>query len=226
VRLKLMTDAVHEHGRDRRNMNFGMAGALQLEPAQPRSLPVALGRPSWLSTHLGWVFMGKLRPRTMGTRATSRSVDGRPDGGAARPEAGVRQSFNVYDGMGYPCPMSFYATNYNHRTTRFYGRNDRERVAAWCGGKNCSRSPAMAAGDKVRRGLAHQFGELSGKQAKCASRRARKRTLLGEIPDLWDVQMDSSRPDSRPVRYFSPAGQSRAPSSISLLKQLTKTEKT
>src|SRR5258708_7053810 len=86
------------------------------------------------------------------------------------------------------------------------------------------RPPAIgtgdAVGDKCGVALRISLEELRGKPGINAPSEAHEAvTLLGEIPDLWDVKMDSSPTDCAPSR-FSPEG-SHEPV-VNFVKQLTK----
>ena len=121
----------------------------------------------------------------------------------------------VYAGMGY-LPYEFLLPEYNHRTDA-YGGSIENRVRLV---RELLEVTRDAVGDKCAVALRISMEELRGRPGKNAASEAHEVvTLLADIPDLWDVKMDSSPTDCAPSR-FSPEG-SHEPI-INFVKQLTK----
>ncbi len=121
----------------------------------------------------------------------------------------------VYAGMGY-LPYEFLLPEYNHRTDA-YGGSIENRVRLVREMLEVTRD---AVGDKCGVALRISLEELRGKPGVNAPSEAHEVvSLLGEIPDLWDVKMDSSPTDCAPSR-FAPEG-SHEPI-VNFVKQLTR----
>ena len=122
----------------------------------------------------------------------------------------------VYAGMGY-LPYEFLLPEYNRRTDA-YGGSIENRVRLV---RELLEVTRDAVGDKCAVALRISMEELRGRPGRNAASEAHEVvTLLADVPDLWDVKMDSSPTDCAPSR-FSPEG-SHEPV-INFIKQLTKT---
>ena len=205
----LMTDAVHEHG-SLAGVELWHGGACTLNRTS-RLAPLSPSGMPWMSTHLG--FMGNLRPRTMDASDISDLLKWQAAAARRAKVAGFDIVY-VYAGMGY-LPYEFLLPEYNHRTDGY-------------GGSICNRVRLVrellevtrdAVGGKCAVALRISMEELRGRPGRNAESEAHEVvTLLGEIPDLWDVKMDSSPTDCAPSR-FSPEG-SHEPV-INFVKRLT-----
>jgi len=206
----LMTDAVHEHG-SLAGIELWHGGACTLNRTS-RLAPLSPSGMPWLSTHLG--FMGNLRPRTMDAGDIRDLLKWQAAGARRAMQAGFDIVY-VYAGMGY-LPYEFLLPEYNHRTDA-YGGSIQNRVRLV---RELLEVTRDAVGDKCGVALRISLEELRGKPGTDAPSEAHEVvTLLRDIPDLWDVKMDSSPTDCAPSR-FSPEG-SHEPI-ISFVKQLTK----
>jgi len=205
----LMTDAVHRHG-SLAGVELWHGGACtmnrtsRLAPLSPSGMP-------WMSTHIG--FMGNLRPRTMDA-ADIQDLLRWQAAGARRAQAAGFDIVYVYAGMGY-LPYEFLLPEYNHRTDG-YGGSIENRVRLV---RELLAVTRDAVGDKCAVALRISLEELRGKPGKTAPSEAHEVVaLLADLPDLWDVKMDSSPTDCAPSR-FSPEG-SHEPI-VNFVKQLT-----
>src|ERR1700691_1456682 len=205
----LMTDAVHRHGA-LAGVELWHGGACtmnrtsRLAPLSPSGMP-------WMSTHVG--FMGNLRPRTLDARDIRELLRWQA-AGARRAQAAGFDIVYVYAGMGY-LPYEFLLPEYNRRTDA-YGGSIENRVRLV---RELLAVTRDAVGDKCAGALRISMEELRGRPGKNAASEAHEVVaLLADIPDLWDVKMDSSPTDCAPSR-FSPEG-SHEPI-INFVKQLT-----
>ena len=206
----LMTDAVHEHG-SLAGIELWHGGACTLNRTS-RLAPISPSGMPWLSTHLG--FMGNLRPRTMDAGDIRDLLTWQAAGARRAMQAGFDIVY-VYAGMGY-LPYEFLLPEYNHRTDA-YGGSIQNRVRLV---RELLEVTRDAVGHKCGVALRISLEELRGKPGTDALSEAHEVvTLLSDIPDLWDVKMDSSPTDCAPSR-FSPEG-SHEPI-INFVKQLTK----
>jgi dimethylamine/trimethylamine dehydrogenase len=205
----LMTDAVHEHGA-LAGIELWHGGACTLNRTS-RLAPLSPSGMPWLSTHLG--FMGNLRPRTMDISDIRDLLKWQAAGARRAMQAGFDIVY-VYAGMGY-LPYEFLLPEYNHRTDAYGGPiENRVRLV-----RELLEVTRDAVGDKCGIALRISLEELRGKPGVSAPSEAHEVvTLLDEIPDLWDVKMDSSPTDCAPSR-FSPEG-SHEPI-VNFVKQLT-----
>jgi len=206
----LMTDAVHEHGA-LAGIELWHGGACTLNRTS-RLAPLSPSGMPWMSTHLG--FMGNLRPRTMDA-GDIRDLLKWQAAGARR---AVRAGFDivyVYAGMGY-LPYEFLLPEYNHRTDGYGGSiGNRVRLV-----RELLEVTRDAVGDRCGVALRISLEELRGKPGVDAPSEAHEVVhLLADIPDLWDVKMDSSPTDCAPSRF---AGEGSHEPIVNFVKQLTK----
>ena len=206
----LMTDAVHEHG-SLAGIELWHGGACTLNRTS-RLAPLSPSGMPWLSTHLG--FMGNLRPRVM-DRSDIRDLLRWQAAGARRAMQAGFDIVYVYAGMGY-LPYEFLLPEYTHRTDAYGGPiANRVRLV-----REMLEVTRDAVGNRCAVALRISLEELRGKPGVDAPSEAHEVVqLLGEIPDLWDVKMDSSPTDCAPSR-FSPEGSHER--IVDCVKQLTK----
>ena len=206
----LMTDAVHEHG-SLAGIELWHGGACTLNRTS-RLAPLSPSGMPWLSTHLG--FMGNLRPRTMDVGDIRDLLKWQAAGAKRAMQAGFDIVY-VYAGMGY-LPYEFLLPEYNHRTD-VYGGSIQNRVRLV---RELLEVTRDAVGDKCGVALRISLEELRGKPGTDAPSEAHEVvTLLSDIPDLWDVKMDSSPTDCAPSRFSSEGSHEPI---INFVKQLTK----
>lgn len=206
----LMTDAVHEHG-SLAGIELWHGGACTLNRTS-RLAPLSPSGMPWLSTHLG--FMGNLRPRTMDVGDIRDLLKWQAAGAKRAMQAGFDIVY-VYAGMGY-LPYEFLLPEYNHRTD-VYGGSIQNRVRLV---RELLEVTRDAVGDKCGVALRISLEELRGKSGTDAPSEAHEVvTLLSDIPDLWDVKMDSSPTDCAPSRFSSEGSHEPI---INFVKQLTK----
>ncbi len=165
----------------------------------------------WMSTHIG--FMGNLRPRAMDAADIQDLLRWQAAGARRAMQAGFDIVY-VYAGMGY-LPYEFLLPEYNQRTDA-YGGSIQNRVRLVREMLEVTATPS-AIGARLRCGSA--WKSCAASRARTPRPRPRGRILLADIPDLWDVKMDSSPTDCAPSR-FSPEG-SHEPI-INFVKQLTR----
>jgi len=206
----LMTDAVHEHGA-LAGIELWHGGACTLNRTS-RLAPLSPSGMPWLSTHLG--FMGNLRPRTMDAGDIRDLLKWQAAGARRAMRAGFDIVY-VYAGMGY-LPYEFLLPEYNHRTDGYGGSiGNRVRLV-----RELLEVTRDAVGDRCGVALRISLEELRGKPGVDAPSEAHEVVqLLGEIPDLWDVKMDSSPTDCAPSRF---AGEGSHEPVVNFVKQLTR----
>ena len=187
-----MTDAVHAHGA-LAGVELWHGGACtlnrtsRLPPLSPSGMP-------WMSTHLG--FMGNLRPRSMDARDIADLLKWQAAGARRAMQAGFDIVY-VYAGMGY-LPYEFLLPEYNHRTDA-YGGGIENRVRLVRELLDVTRD---AVAGKCAVALRISLEELRGRPGQGAESEAHEVvTLLRDVPDLWDVKMDSSPTDCAPSRF-------------------------
>jgi dimethylamine/trimethylamine dehydrogenase len=205
-----MTDAVHEHGA-LAGIELWHGGACTLNRTS-RLAPLSPSGMPWLSTHLG--FMGNLRPRTMDAGDIRDLLKWQAAGARRAMRAGFDIVY-VYAGMGY-LPYEFLLPEYNHRTDGYGGSiGNRVRLV-----RELLEVTRDAVGDRCGVALRISLEELRGKPGLNAPSEAHEVVqLLGEIPDLWDVKMDSSPTDCAPSRF---AGEGSHEPVVNFVKQLTR----
>jgi dimethylamine/trimethylamine dehydrogenase len=205
----LMTEAVHEHGA-LAGIELWHGGACTLNRTS-RLAPLSPSGMPWLSTHLG--FMGNLRPRTMDASDIQDLLKWQAAGARRAMQAGFDIVY-VYAGMGY-LPYEFLLPEYNHRTDGYGGPiENRVRLV-----RELLEVTRDAVGHRCGVALRISLEELRGKPGRHAESEAHEVvTLLGEIPDLWDVKMDSSPTDCAPSRF---AAEGSHEPIINFVKRLT-----
>jgi dimethylamine/trimethylamine dehydrogenase len=188
----LMTDAVHEQGA-LAGIELWHGGACSLNRSS-RLPPLSPSGMPWLSTHVG--FMGNLRPRTMDTGDIRELLRWQAAGARRALQAGFDIVY-VYAGMGY-LPYEFLLPEYNHRTDAYGGSiENRTRLV-----RELLEVTRDAVGHRCGVALRISLEELRARPGIDAPSEAHEVVrLLGEIPDLWDVKMDSSPTDCAPSRF-------------------------
>jgi dimethylamine/trimethylamine dehydrogenase len=188
----LMTEAVHRHGA-LAGVELWHGGACSLNRTS-RIAPLSPSGMPWLSTHLG--FMGNLRPRAM-DRADIQALLGWQAEGARRAARAGFDIVYVYAGMGY-LPYEFLLPEYNQRTDE-YGGSIANRVRLV---RELLEVTRDAVGRQCAVALRISLEELRGRPGETAASEAHEVVaLLADVPDLWDVKMDSSPTDCAPSRF-------------------------
>ena len=190
----LMTEAVHRQG--------GLAGielwhgggsVMNRLSRLPTMSPSGT---SWMATHVN--FMGNQRPRAMDAQDIRALLD--QQGAAARRarQAGFDIVY-VYAGMGY-LPYEFLLPEWNHRSDAYGGSvANRVRIV-----RELLEVTHEAVGGQCAVALRISLEELRARPSEAAPSEAHEVVgLLKDLPDLWDVKMDSSPTDCPPSRFAS-----------------------
>jgi dimethylamine/trimethylamine dehydrogenase len=192
----LATDAIHEHGALAAiELWHGGASVMNRTSRLPGYSPSGI---PWAATHVG--FMGHQRPRAMDAKDI-RDVIHWQATAARRARAAGYDIVYVYAGMGY-LGYQFLLEEYNQRTDA-YGGSVANRVRFVRELLEASRD---AVGDTCGVALRISLEELRGKPSDhYASEAHEVVALMADVPDLWDVKMDSSPTDCGASR-FRPEG--------------------
>jgi dimethylamine/trimethylamine dehydrogenase len=206
----LMTDAVHKHGALAGIELWHGGGSVSNKTS--RFAPLSPSGLSWMATHVG--FMGNLRSKAMDAADIRNLL--RWQGEAAR--KAKRAGFDivyVYAGMGY-LPYEFLLPEWNRRTDEYGGSvANRTRIV-----RELLEVTKDAVGDKCAVALRISLEELRGKRSDRAASEAHEVVeLLRDVPDLWDVKMDSSPTDCAPSRFTPEASHEPV---IDFVKYITK----
>ncbi|MFT4823549.1 MAG: dimethylamine/trimethylamine dehydrogenase [Halioglobus sp.] len=202
-------DAIHKHGSLAAvELWHGGASVMnrtsRIAPYSPSGIP-------WAATHVG--FMGNHRPRIMDA-GDIRDVIGWQVDAAKRAVSAGFDIVYIYAGMGY-LGYEFLLEEYNQRTDR-YGGSVENRVRFV---RELIEATKDAVGDQCGVALRISLEELRGKASDhYASQAHEVVTLLADLPDLWDVKMDSSPTDCGASR-FRPEGAHEP--IIDFVKQMT-----
>jgi dimethylamine/trimethylamine dehydrogenase len=205
----LMTEAVHRHGALAGIELWHGGGSVMNRTS--RIPPMSPSGTSWMATHVN--FMGNQRPRLMNADDIRSLLEWQ--GAAARraQQAGFDIVY-VYAGMGY-LPYEFLLPEWNHRTDAYGGSvANRVRIV-----RELLEVTHEAVAGKCAVALRISLEELRARPSERAPSEAHEVVgLLADLPDLWDVKLDSSPTDCAPSR-FSPEG-SHEPI-IGFVKQVT-----
>ena len=188
----LSTDGIHRHG-SLAAVELWHGGAAVMNRTS-RLPPLSPSGISWAATHVG--FMGQLRPKKMTGAdidevlhwqrlATRRALDARFD------------ILYVYAGMGY-LGYEFLLPEYNHRDDGYGGPlENRVRFV-----REMLEVTRDEAGSRAAVALRISLEELRGKTSDHYESEAHGVVdLLSDVPDLWDVKMDSSPTDCGASRF-------------------------
>jgi len=206
----MMTDAVHKHGSLAGIELWHGGGSVSNRTS--RFPPLSPSGISWMATHVG--FMGNQRSKAMDAGDIRNLL--RWQGEAAR--KAKRAGFDiiyVYAGMGY-LPYEFLLPEWNQRTDEYGGSMaNRVRIV-----RELLEVTKDAVGDTCGVAIRISLEELRGRRSDRAASEAHEVVeLLGDIPDLWDVKMDSSPTDCSPSRF---TGEGSHEPIIDFVKQITK----
>jgi len=205
----LMTDAVHAHGALAGvELWHGGGSVMNRLTRLPTLSPSGT---SWMATHVN--FMGNQRPRIMDARDISALLAQQAAAARRARQAGFDIVY-VYAGMGY-LPYEFLLPEWNRRTDAYGGSiANRVRIV-----RELLEVTHEAVQGKCAVALRISLEELRARPGDTAPSEAHEVVaLLKDLPDLWDVKLDSSPTDCPPSR-FAPEG-SHEPV-IGFVKQLT-----
>lgn len=192
----LTTEAIHRHG-SLAAVELWHGGAVVMNRTS-RLPPLSPSGISWAATHIG--FMGQLRPKKM----TGADIDDVLEWQRLATRRALDAGFDilyVYAGMGY-LGYEFLLPEYNHRDDG-YGGSLENRVRFVREMLEVTRDEA---GSRAAVALRISLEELRGKPSQHYESEAHGVvSLLSNVPDLWDVKMDSSPNDCGASR-FRPEG--------------------
>jgi dimethylamine/trimethylamine dehydrogenase len=205
----LMTEAVHRHGALAGIELWHGGGSVMNRLSRIPSMSPS--GTAWMPTHVN--FMGHQRPRRM-TEPDIRALLRMQADAARRARSAGFDIVYVYAGMGY-LPYEFLLPEWNQRTDDYGGSvENRVRIV-----RQLLEATHEAVQGKCAVALRISLEELRARPSESAPSEAHEVVaLLKDLPDLWDVKMDSSPTDCGPSR-FSPEG-SHEPT-IAFVKQLT-----
>jgi dimethylamine/trimethylamine dehydrogenase len=189
---RLTTDAIHEQGSLAAvELWHGGAAVMnrtsRVAPYSPSGIP-------WATTHVG--FMGNLRPRVMSESDIRDVIRWQAEAAVRAKEAGFDIVY-VYAGMGY-LGYEFLLEEYNQRTDA-YGGSTQNRVRFV---REMIEATKDAVGDSCGVALRISLEELRGKPSEQFPSQAHEVVaLMADVPDLWDVKMDSSPTDCGASRF-------------------------
>ena len=192
----LMTEAVHSHGALAGiELWHGGGSVMNRTSRLPTMSPSGT---SWMATHVN--FMGNQRPRVMDARDIRLLLDSQAAAARRARQAGFDIVY-VYAGMGY-LPYEFLLPEWNLRTDAYGGSvANRVRIV-----RELLEVTHDAVGGQCAVALRISLEELRARASENAPSEAHEVVaLLAEVPDLWDVKLDSSPTDCPPSR-FAPEG--------------------
>jgi len=192
----MAVDAVHEHGA-LAAIELWHGGASVMNRAS-RMAPYSPSGIPWAATHVG--FMGNQRPRIMDLKDIRDVINWQVAAARRARQAGYDIIY-IYAGMGY-LGYEFLLEEYNHRTDS-YGGSVANRVRFV---RELIEATKEAVGDTCGVALRISLEELRGRDSEhYASQAHEVVSLMKDVPDLWDVKMDSSPTDCGASR-FRPEG--------------------
>jgi dimethylamine/trimethylamine dehydrogenase len=188
----LAVDAIHAHGALAAIELWHGGGAVmnrtsRLAPYSPSGIP-------WSATHVG--FIGNLKPRVMDLDDI-RDVLRWQAAAARRAHRAGFDIVYVYAGMGY-LGYEFLLEEYNQRRDA-YGGSVENRVRFV---RQLVEATKEAVGETCGVALRISLEELRGKPSEHHESEAHEVVaLMADVPDLWDVKMDSSPTDCGASRF-------------------------
>ncbi|TLY60756.1 MAG: FAD-binding protein [Gammaproteobacteria bacterium] len=188
----LMTDAVHKHGA-LAGIELWHGGGSVMNRAS-RIPPMSPSGTSWMATHVN--FMGNQRPRVMDAHDIRSLLQWQSEAASKARRAGFDIVY-VYAGMGY-LPYEFLISEWNQRTDA-YGGPVRNRVRIV---RELLEVTRDAVAGRCAVALRISLEELRARPSEVAASEAHEVVeLLADVPDLWDVKLDSSPTDCAPSRF-------------------------
>ncbi|MBS0378152.1 MAG: FAD-dependent oxidoreductase [Proteobacteria bacterium] len=206
----LMTQAVHDQGA-LAGIELWHGGGSVMNRLS-RTPPMSPSGTAWMATHVN--FMGNQRPRVMDQADIRQLLKWQADAARRARSAGFDIVY-VYAGMGY-LPYEFLLPEWNMRTDAYGGSlANRARIV-----RELLEVTHEAVQGKCAVALRISLEELRARPSEAAASEAHELVgLMADLPDLWDVKLDSSPTDCAPSR-FAPEG-SHEPV-IDFVKTLTK----
>jgi dimethylamine/trimethylamine dehydrogenase len=205
----LMTEAVHRHGA-LAGVELWHGGGSVMNRLN-RTPSMSPSGTAWMPMQAGYI--GNQRPRVMEREDIRELLDAQKRAAQRARSAGFDIVY-VYAGMGY-LPYEFLLPEWNHRTDA-YGGSLRNRVRIV---RELLEVTREGVGEGCAVALRISLEELRGRPSERAPSEAHEVVqLLADLPDLWDVKMDSETTDCAPSR-FAPEG-SHEPV-IAFVKSLT-----
>jgi dimethylamine/trimethylamine dehydrogenase len=192
----LMTEAVHRHGA-LAGVELWHGGGSTMNRTS-RIAPLSPSGIGWMPTHVG--FMGNLKSRAMDKEDIKELLRWQAEGARKARSAGFDIVY-VYAGMGY-LPYEFLIPEYNRREDEYGGSiENRCRIV-----RELVEVTKEAVGGSCAVALRISLEELRRRPGRHAQSEAHEAVgCLSDLPDLWDVKMDSSPTDCGASR-FTPEG--------------------
>jgi dimethylamine/trimethylamine dehydrogenase len=192
----LMTEAVHRHGALAGIELWHGGGSVMNRTS--RLPPLSPSGTSWMATHVN--FMGNQRPKVMDGEDIRALLASQAQAARRARRAGFDIVY-VYAGMGY-LPYEFLLPEWNQRTDAYGGSLvNRTRIV-----RELLEVTHEAVGGQCAVALRISLEELRARPSGSAASEAHELVaLLADLPDLWDVKLDSSPTDCAPSR-FAPEG--------------------
>ena len=190
----LVTEAVHRHGALAGiELWHGGGSVMNRLTRLPTMSPSGT---SWMATHVN--FMGNQRPRVMETHDIRALLAAQAAAARRARQAGFDIVY-VYAGMGY-LPYEFLLPEWNQRRDAYGGSvANRVRIV-----RELLEVTHEAVGGRCAVALRISLEELRARPSDAAPSEAHEVVgLLRDVPDLWDVKMDSSPTDCPPSRFAS-----------------------
>jgi dimethylamine/trimethylamine dehydrogenase len=205
----MMTEAVHRHGA-LAGIELWHGGGSVMNRLN-RTPSMSPSGTAWMPTHVSYI--GNQRPRIMDLQDIRGLLEAQMRAARLARSAGFDIVY-VYAGMGY-LPHEFLLPEWNHRTDAYGGcLRNRARIV-----RELLEVTREAVGDRCAVALRVSLEELRARPSERAPSEAHELVqLLADLPDLWDVKMDSETTDCAPSR-FAPEG-SHEPV-ISFVKSIT-----
>jgi dimethylamine/trimethylamine dehydrogenase len=188
----MMTEAVHRHGALAGiELWHGGGSVMNRLNRLPSMSPSGT---AWMSPHAS--YMGTQRPRIMDRRDIRSLLDAQERAARRARSAGFDIVY-VYAGMGY-LPYEFLLPEWNHRTDEYGGSlANRVRIV-----RELLEVTRAAVGGHCAVALRISLEELRARSSDRAPSEAHELVQrLADLPDLWDVKMDSESTDCAPSRF-------------------------
>ena len=188
----LMTEAVHRQGA-LAGIELWHGGGSVMNRST-RIPPLSPSGTAWMATHVN--FMGNQRPKMMDAEDIRQLLDWQAEAARKARRAGFDIVY-VYAGMGY-LPYEFLLPEWNHRTDAYGGSlANRVRIV-----RELLEVTHEAVAGQCAVALRISLEELRARPSEYAESEAHELVaLLADVPDLWDVKLDSSPTDCAPSRF-------------------------
>ena len=206
----LMTEAVHRHGALAGIELWHGGGSVMNRTT--RIPPMSPSGTSWMATHVN--FMGNQRPKAMDADDIRQLLAWQGEAARKARRAGFDIVY-VYAGMGY-LPYEFLLPEWNQRTDAYGGSvANRVRIV-----RELLEVTREAVAGECAVALRISLEELRARRSDSAESEAHEVVaLLADVPDLWDVKLDSSPTDCAPSRFAPEASHEPV---IDFVKKITR----